>query len=316
MWVAGLIPGRFIPEIQYPCKLYMPMFKVLGADQKEYGPVSADQIRQWIAQGRANGQTKAKPAESSDWKPLAEFLEFADALRAAATPGGQPSPIQGSPPLPKTSGMAISSLVLGCLGILTCGITSLVGLVLGIVALVRINKSNGQLGGQGLALAGTVVSGAFLLLAPIPAALLLPALAKAKQKAGAVQCMNNIKQLNLGLIMYANDNKDRFPSGKNWCDLVMPYEQSSQPFICPQGKPGQRSHYAFNAKLIGHELKEVQAPAQTVLIFESDGGWNLAGGRELLPATPRHGGVYGVGFVDGHSEMVQSARLQQLRWEP
>jgi prepilin-type processing-associated H-X9-DG protein len=294
------------------------MFKLLGADQKEYGPVSADQIRQWIAQGRANGQTKAQPAESSDWKPLAEIPEFADALRAAASPGGQPSSPPGSPPPPppKTSGLAITSLVLGCLGILTCGITSLVGLILGIIALVRINKSQGQLGGQGMALAGTIVSGAFLLLAPVPAALLLPALAKAKQKASSIQCMNNIKQLNLGLIMYANDNNDLFPSGAKWCDLIMPYEQASQAFVCPQGKPGQRCHYAFNAKLVGRELKDVQAPAETVLIFETDGGWNVAGGRELLPATPRHNGAHAIGFVDGHSEIVRPARMQQLRWEP
>ena len=152
------------------------MFKLLGADQKEYGPVSADQICQWIAQGRANGQTRAQADGSTDWKPLADYPEFADALQAAASPGGQPSSAPGSPPPlpPKTSGLAITSLVLGCLGLVTCGITSLVGLILGIIALVRINKSRGQLGGQGMALAGTIVSGAFLLLAPIPAALLRP----------------------------------------------------------------------------------------------------------------------------------------------
>ena len=229
---------------------------------------------------------------------------------AASAPGSPP------PPPPKTSGLAITSLVLGCLGLLTCGITSLVGLILGIIALVRINKSKGQLGGQGLALAGTIVSGAFLLLAPIPAALLLPALAKAKQKAQSIQCMNNVKQLNLGLIMYADDNKDLFPAGTNWCDPLMPYEKQPATFVCPQGKPGQRCHYAFNAKLVGREIKDVQSPAQTVLIFETDGGWNVAGGRELLPAKPRHNGAYTIGFVDGHAEMVRPARLQKLRWEP
>ncbi len=294
------------------------MFKILGADQKEYGPVSADQIRQWISQGRANGQTRAQAAGSADWKPLAEFPEFADALRAAASSGGQPPSVPGSvpSPAPKTSGLAITSLVLGCLGLLTCGLTSLVGLILGIIALVRISKSKGQLGGQGLALAGTIVSAAFLLLAPIPAAMLLPALARAKQRASAIQCMNNVKQLNLGLIMYANDSKDQFPSGTTWCDALMPYVKNPATFVCSQGKPGQRSCYAFNAKLAGRELKEVQSPAQTVMIFEIDGGWNVAGGRELLPATPRHSGAYTVGFVDGHAEMVRSTRLGQLRWEP
>jgi prepilin-type processing-associated H-X9-DG protein len=294
------------------------MFKLLGADQKEYGPVTADQIRQWIAQGRANGQTRAQAAESTDWKPLAEFPEFADALRAAASPAGQPPPTPGSPqpPPPKTSGLAITSLVLGCLGLLTCGITSLVGLILGIVAIVRINKSKGQLRGQGLALAGTIVSAAFLLFVPIYAAMLLPALARAKQKAQSVMCMSNVKQLNLGLIMYADDNKNLFPAGTRWCDALKPYVPNSTTFLCPQGKPGQRCHYAFNAKLVGHETKEVRAPAQTVLVFETDDGWNVAGGRELLPARPRHSGAHVIGFVDGHTELVRPARLENLRWEP
>src|ERR1700744_3232169 len=42
----------------------------------------------------------------------------------------------------------------------------------------------------------------------ILAAMLLPALAKAKQKAYAASCMNNGKQLMLGWTMYADDNND------------------------------------------------------------------------------------------------------------
>ena len=293
------------------------MFKLLGTDQKEYGPVSADQIRQWITQGRANARTQLQAAGSTDWKPLADFPEFADALRPVAAPAAQSAPALASqPPPPKASGLAITSLVLGCLGVLTCGITSLVGLILGIIALVRINKSNGQLGGQGIALAGTIVSSAFLLLMPIPAALLLPALAKAKQKATSISCMSNVKQLNLGVLMYASDNKDTFPSGTSWCDALMPYVQNKNTYLCPQGKADQRSHYALNAKLAGREMKEVQAPAETVLIFETDGGWNVAGGRELLATKARHSGAYAVGFADGHAEMVRPARLEKLRWEP
>jgi prepilin-type processing-associated H-X9-DG protein len=294
------------------------MYKLLAADQKEYGPVSADQIRQWIAQGRANARTQLQAAGSTGWKPLAEFPEFADALQTAASPAGQRPPAAGSqaPSPPKTSGLAITSLVLGCLGLLTCGITSLVGLVVGIIALVRINKSKSQLGGKGMALAGTSVSAALLLLMPIPAAMLLPALAKAKHKANAIHCMSNVKQLNLGVMMYANDNQDQFPSGTTWCDALRAYATNDKVYLCTQGKPGQRCHYALNAQLVGRELKDVHTPAETVLIFETDGGWNLSGGRELLPAKPRHSNGYVVGFADGHAELVRPERLEKLRWEP
>ncbi len=47
----------------------------------------------------------------------------------------------------------------------------------------------------------------------ILAAMLLPALAKAKDKAIRTQCMNNLKQLSLAMLSYAYDNRDKFPDG-------------------------------------------------------------------------------------------------------
>src|SRR5262245_45643734 len=52
------------------------MYKIIGADQKEYGPIPGEQIRRWIAEGRLNGQTLACAEGSQDWKPLATFPEF------------------------------------------------------------------------------------------------------------------------------------------------------------------------------------------------------------------------------------------------
>ncbi len=45
----------------------------------------------------------------------------------------------------------------------------------------------------------------------ILASMLLPALAKAKSKAGQTKCLNNMKQLSLGMLMYIDDNADAFP---------------------------------------------------------------------------------------------------------
>lgn len=63
------------------------MYKIIGADQKEYGPVHAEQMRQWIIEGRINGQTPVQAAGDTAWKPLAMFAEF-----SAILPSGPPAP--------------------------------------------------------------------------------------------------------------------------------------------------------------------------------------------------------------------------------
>jgi hypothetical protein len=70
------------------------MFIILGADGKEYGPVPAEKITEWIAGGRANFQTKARRDGEAEWKTLGDFPEF--------TAGAVPPP----PVPPPTAGQA------------------------------------------------------------------------------------------------------------------------------------------------------------------------------------------------------------------
>jgi uncharacterized membrane protein len=63
------------------------MFTILGADGKEYGPVTAGKIAEWIAGGRANLQTKARRADETEWKTLGDYPEFG--LRASSGPDEQ-----------------------------------------------------------------------------------------------------------------------------------------------------------------------------------------------------------------------------------
>src|SRR5881394_2904693 len=51
----------------------------------------------------------------------------------------------------------------------------------------------------------------------ILAAMLLPALSKAKIRAQSIQCMNNSRQLTLGWVMYNADNGDQILGSLGWC---------------------------------------------------------------------------------------------------
>jgi hypothetical protein len=53
------------------------MFTIMGSDGKEYGPVTAGKLHEWIAGGRANLQTKARRTGETEWKTLADFPEMA-----------------------------------------------------------------------------------------------------------------------------------------------------------------------------------------------------------------------------------------------
>lgn len=73
------------------------MFTILGADGKEYGPVTAGRVQEWINGGRANLQTKARRADETEWKTLGEFPEFATVV--APPPAMAVSPAVGTSPV-------------------------------------------------------------------------------------------------------------------------------------------------------------------------------------------------------------------------
>lgn len=71
---------------------------------------------------------------------------------------GAPQPPYGGAPA-KTSGMAIASLVLGIVGLLSCGclIGSILAIVFGQIAKKNIRESGGAQGGAGMAKAGFIL---------------------------------------------------------------------------------------------------------------------------------------------------------------
>ena len=74
------------------------MYKIIGGDGQEYGPVTEQELRQWIVQGRANEQTLVLREGVGDWQPLSSIPEFAAYLGKPQTPTATP-PATSLPPM-------------------------------------------------------------------------------------------------------------------------------------------------------------------------------------------------------------------------
>jgi prepilin-type processing-associated H-X9-DG protein len=193
------------------------------------------------------------------------------------------------------------------------GLGSIMGIILGIVGLVKIGKSAGAKGGLGLAIAGIVVSAAGLLVLPLLVAILLPAVFGALDTAKSAQSMNNVRQLCTAAHKYAASHRQQLPPADSWPQVLQ--EQMGFPAAVmtdPGDDKGGRA-YAMNAALDG---KGVAENGRTVLFFECLPGAPPAGGPELLPDKPRHAGRYVIGFLDGHVESVAPEEVRRLIWQP
>lgn len=130
------------------------MYTIIGNDRRQYGPISAAQIRQWAAEGRVNHHTLVWTEGAAAWKPLSEFPELAMASPPAVPPAPLPPPVM-SPPVGKSKLTAgLLGILLGAWGVhrfylgyvnvgllqilvslLTCGIGGLWGFIEGIMIL-------------------------------------------------------------------------------------------------------------------------------------------------------------------------------------
>ena len=138
------------------------MYKVIGADQKEYGPVSADELRQWIREGRADAQTRVQLQGTAEWRPLITFPEFAPLL-GPAQPQPFSQPVYRPAPVSRgTNPMAVAGFVCSLLSFVCC-VSWVLGLVFSGIGLRQINNEPTQ-GGKGFAIAGLAISIAYVLL--------------------------------------------------------------------------------------------------------------------------------------------------------
>jgi prepilin-type N-terminal cleavage/methylation domain-containing protein/prepilin-type processing-associated H-X9-DG protein len=73
-------------------------------------------------------------------------------------------------------------------------------------------------------------------------AMMMPAISRAKGKANAISCLNNMRQLMLAATMYANDHEEEFPARRvatnAWPHKLKPYYVNWQVITCPSDRFG------------------------------------------------------------------------------
>jgi prepilin-type processing-associated H-X9-DG protein len=137
----------------------------------------------------------------------------------------------------------------------------------------------------------------------ILAAILFPVFAQAREKARGAACLSNVKQLGLGLHMYAQDYDETLPNHAadtanfldakapaNWAKAMAPYVKNTQIFSCPSAplEPRLKSSapplnsYQGNAVVLsaqGTALARIPNPAEIIFCQENFFNWNIIWNR-------------------------------------
>ena len=144
-------------------------------------------------------------------------------------------------PQPKTNKLAVSSLVLGILGLVLCvvGIVfAIPGLICGIMGMKRVKRSGGTEKGFGLAVAGTALSGAALVIFPVVgllAAIAIPNFVKAREAAQRNGCIANLRAMDGAKAIWALENKKMEGETPTDVDLFGTAKYVPVKPVCPKG---------------------------------------------------------------------------------
>lgn len=215
----------------------------------------------------------------------------------------------------RTSGVAVASMILAGLSFFPgfflppIGVIfAIAALICGIVALIQIRRSRGSLEGVGLAASGIATAVCCLVLIVFLVNLIFY-VNRAKRR---MICESRLTYLGEAIRMYSNEFDGKYPSADKWCDLLHNRQTRSYSFQCPSAEYAGRwsqSHYAMNPHCEPNSL------ADTVLLFETNGGWNQFGGPEILTTENHNGKGCNILFNDGSVKFVRTDQLGESKWK-
>ena len=186
---------------------------------------------------------------------------------------------------------------------------ALTGLATGTLVLVGCSRSRSSECGTQVACSGLLLS--FLLSVACGAG--LPFAHRMEKDAFLTACRAQVRTIADGVLAHARDHGELLPASSTWCDAVTAYLPHRDLLIC-LARRDLPCGYAFNVYLGQIRPSQVLEPAHTVLVFESDMGWNAAGGRNLLPDQPRHFDGDHYGFADGHVQWLPRKKNPDGTW--
>lgn len=180
---------------------------------------------------------------------------------------------------PKTPGIAIASLVLGIFGVVGACLTGIPAVICGHLALSRIGKSNGALGGKGIAIAGTVIGYVAIawsvLLIP---ALTVPIIGNVQDRGMQTKLVANARQIFLGCKVYSVEHDGRFPESLE--QLVEEGMMEDGPVFLVPGMVDMDHEGEAMFRLVTPGANEIDLdPAEAVIVsrfpvsLRRDAGW-------------------------------------------
>lgn len=199
---------------------------------------------------------------------------------------------------PLKTGLAVTTLVLGIVGLAACPLTGIVAVVLGIIALNKISKAPQVYGGKGMAIGGLTCGAVSMCTVPLLLSILLPSLSRARELSKRLVCAANMTSIGNAVATYSNNFPGQGSPTLN--ALVQRGDITQQVTVCPSSSAAT-SNYVLLPIPAGQT-----ASGQTVLAYEPLSNHAGEGGNVL--------------FLDGHVsfERVESYRrlMQQLPGQP